>query len=149
MKIFRIILLRIFDVFFGNSNSRQVDPNERITRYIFQKKGRYSSQNMTVKYNAYMPASDGNSSVYRTQKLSAIEIWEIGVEFVEKRRRDGKKILARADLQASEIFKHKLQIIPEENPHKLHANLTEWPIEKSERVLIALTLAQGSELHIK
>lgn len=149
MKIFRIILSRMFDVFFGNSSSRQVDSNERITRYIFQKKGRYSSQKMTVKYSAYMPANDGKSSVYRTQKLSAIEIWEIGVEFVEKRRRDGKKILARADIQASEIFKQKLQIIPEENPHKLHANLTEWPIEKSKRMSIALKLAQDSELHIK
>lgn len=149
MKIFHTMLSKILGVFIGNSGSGVVDSDERISRYIFQKKGGYSIQNMIVKYNVYMPANDGNSSVYRSRNLSAKEIWDIGVEFVEKKRRDSKKILARADVQASVIYKQNIDIIPDTNPHILHANLTDWPPEKSERILISLQLAQESVLHIK
>jgi len=39
-------------------------------------------------------------------------------------------------------------IIPDNNPPR-HANIINWPAEKSEQKLIAIELAENSQLHLK
>ncbi|MES9970329.1 MAG: hypothetical protein ABW092_09865 [Candidatus Thiodiazotropha sp.] len=150
MRIFLKILSTIFEGFINNKDHiTDISPDENITRYIFNKKKGYSEVNRRVKYGAYLPAPDGNASVYRTSKISEKEIWDIGHKYVEKKRKDKKKIKARADIKAADIYEQSLSIIPDTTPHKLHANITNWPEEKDKRLMKAVELANSSQLVIK
>ena len=96
-----------------------------------------------------MPDKKGEASVYRTSNLSNLEIWGIGIEYVEKKRKDKKKLQARADIVVSHVLATGLHVTPDRKPHKRHANLTNWPSEKSEQMLIAMELANSSRLFVK
>ena len=111
MKAFLKALWKIFVGFSDNDPSDSVDDQENITRYIFQRKGRFNAETGTVKYAAFSPAKDGHASVYRTSGLKDLTIWELGIEHVEKKRTDGRKLLARADLLAKHIRRSRLDVV--------------------------------------
>lgn len=97
-----------------------------------------------MKYAAYLPASNGETSVYRTSGLTEEEIWEIGQEKVAKP--SGRSLHARGDTPASVILKTGLAITPETTPHPLHANIVNWPLEKDEQRMLALEIANEATL---
>ncbi len=72
----------------------EVEGSEQIARYIFTKK-HVSVSKGVVKYGAYMPAPNGEASVFRTSTLSDREIWEIGHEYVAKSSK--RPLYARGD----------------------------------------------------
>ncbi|MEW8660078.1 MAG: hypothetical protein AB2603_17300 [Candidatus Thiodiazotropha endolucinida] len=150
MRIFLKILSTIFGGFINNKEKKtEISPKENITRYIFNKKKGYSEVKECVKHGAYMPAPDGNASVYRTSEITEQGIWDLGVEYVEKKRKDGKKIKARADIIAAEIYEQELSIVPDTTPHELHANISNWPEEKDKKLMKAVELANAAQLRIK
>jgi len=57
-----------------------------------------------------------------------------------------KPILGRADIETSIVISKDLKVIPSELPER-HADITDWPEEKSEQKQIALELAAESEFH--
>lgn len=126
-------------------NLDQINPEENLARYILQK-NQFSSVNQRVKYSTFMPAPNGETSVFRISTLSTNEIWKIGDSEVAQKR--GLHLLARADIAASHIIKVNLKIIPDNIPPR-HANIVGWPEEKSARMSIALELAKNAQLHLK
>jgi hypothetical protein len=124
----------------------EISSSELVTRYILDK-SYYRTSNQSVRHNAFMPAPKTNeTSVYRIEELESEEIWSIGDKFVAKLR--NKELIGRADIIASDILNEELKIQPFPQPHPRHANITDWPYDPSKQKLIALMLAQKSELHL-
>lgn len=126
-------------------NLNQVNPEEYLARYILQK-SQFSAANQRVKYSAFLPAPNGETSVFRISNLSDSEIWRIGnIEVAQKR---GLPLLGRADILAFQVLSENLKVIPDNIPLR-HANIVGWPEGKSERMSIALELAKNAQLHLK
>ena len=122
-----------------------VDPSERITRYLLSK-SEFVKTKGKVKHNAFMPPPTGKKSVYRTSGLTENEIWNIGKQFVAKPR--NKTLRARGDIAASDIQERGLQIIPDKTPHPKHADIVGWPSEKHDQLMIAKILESKASLHL-
>lgn len=125
--------------------TKQVSPEEKLTRYLFSK-NHYSPQNNRVKYGAFLPNSNGKTSVFRISKLSEKKIWNIGETQVASSI--GKSIKGRGDILARYVFLSKLEILPDNNPPR-HANIVGWPDEKAEQKIIALELAENANLYLR
>ena len=101
---------------------------------------------MTVRHSAFMPLRNGETSVYRINALNSDDIWDIGRKFVAQVRE--KPLIGRADIFASNVFKHELTIKPATAVHLLHADITGWPVESMRIRMIAVELARESQLHL-
>lgn len=124
---------------------KTISPDEILSRYIFNKKY-FSIEKNIVRYNTFMPnPKNGETSVFRTSELDDDKIWDIG-KVLEKLR--DKTNIGRTDIIASVVLSKNLEIIPSEPP-PLHADIKNWPNEKSEQKLIAMELAQESKLFLK
>lgn len=99
-----------------------------------------------MKYAAYLPASNRETSVYRISGLSEEVIWEIGQENVANP--SGRTLYARGDTQAAVILKTGLALVPETTPHPLHANIAEWPSDKDEQKMLAMEIANEATLAV-
>jgi len=121
-----------------------IQPKEPLARFIFSS-SHFSRENERVKHNAFLPAADGKTSVYRTKELSETEKWAIGDEVAEKRR---QILHARGDIVAADVSKAKVRVAPSEPPPR-HANIESWPAEKSAQKLIAIDLADAAKLIMK
>lgn len=124
--------------------------DERLTRFIFSKKSGFSTERMDVKYGAFIPPkrSPGEISVYRTSSLTESEVWAIGEEYV---KRGDRTIKARADLSAGDVYDIdfiNLEVIPDPQPHELHANIVPIPIDREDRDEVLRELACLSKLVI-
>lgn len=124
--------------------------DERLTRFIFSKKSGFSIERMAVKYGAFIPPkkSPGEISVYRTSSLTESEVWAIGEEYV---KRGDRTIKARADLSAGDVYDIdfiNLEVIPDTQPHELHANIVPIPIDREDRDEVLRELACLSKLVI-
>lgn len=93
-----------------------------------------------------MPNQNGEVSVYRTKDLTCQQINEIGHLHVAEIQ--NKKLLGRAEIVTSSILKQDLKVEPEPRPHPRHANIVEWPADKSEHKMIAIELAAEAQLHL-
>jgi hypothetical protein len=127
------------------SKLTQVDPSETLSRFILQTNWFSTSENR-VKYPAFLPNKNGETSVFRISGISHKEVWDIGDREVAKIR--SKPILGRADISASNVMVKDLKVLPTEPPIR-HANITGWPEEKSKQKLIALELAAEALFHKK
>ena len=87
-------------------------------------------------------------SVFRIDKLPESKIWKIGEDEIIKRSAQFRNIHGRADIVALNVFKAGLQIFPDNIPPR-HANIINWPNEKSKRMEIAHELAAVSSLKIQ
>ena len=141
-------LLRIFAAYIHKMtelNLDRVDPEENLTRYILHSNN-FSVSHGRVKYIVFMPAPNGETSVFRISNLLDNEIWGIGDHEVAQKR--SQPLLGRADILAFHILSNKLKIVPDNTPLR-HANITGWPIEKSEQKLVAMELAENAQLHLR
>lgn len=123
----------------------QIKPEEYLTRYILYK-GHFSITRKRPKYVVFMPSPHGETSVFCISNLSDNEIWNIGDREVAQKR--GLPLLGRADILAFHVFNKNLKLIPDNCPPR-HANIVNWPTEKSEQKLIAIELTESSQLHLK
>ena len=120
-----------------------LDLSEILSRFILQTNW-FSSLENRVKYAAFMPNRNGETSVFRTSGITDYEIWDIGDCEVSIKR--GKAILGRADIRTNNVILKDLQVVPKEPPVR-HANIIGWPDERSKQRLIAIELAAESLLH--
>lgn len=128
-----------------NDYFRVVDKSELIGRFLFHS-NEAAYNGGRVKYNAFLPAPNGETSVYRISDLSCDEIWHIGRNYVARARQ--KALRGRADVIASHILEKGLKIRPETKIHSLHANIIRWPTAKHEKKLIAEKLADKAKLYL-
>lgn len=115
-----------------------VSPQESLARYVLQRS--YFRADGTIKHNAFMPARDRNTSVFRISGLKNAQIWEIGNRYVARQR----PLLGRAQLVAQNVFDNNLEVEPDEPPPQ-HANITGWPEDRSECKMLAQQLAARAE----
>jgi hypothetical protein len=127
---------------------RNVSPDERISRFIPSE--RWMNRTKSLVYPAaFMPSKRTKDiSVYRTSGCSENRIWLIGFFFVERKRRDRRRVLGRADVSSNLVFREGLKCQPRLLPHPRHAALTDWPDDKTLQKDKALALAQGATLGI-
>jgi hypothetical protein len=120
-----------------------VDPDEKITRYIFDRnKIKWSVPK--ARHTAFMPRH-GCLSVFRMYGLSEHLIWEKGEEVGTVR---GRPLLARGDVIAQSVLDTELLIDPDDDPLR-HANIVGWPDNESEARLKAIELAEKAMLSLK
>jgi len=124
---------------------KEVAASEPVCRFITGK-DYYRPSDKSVRHNAFMPNSEGETSVYRIIDLNHENIYKIGSLFVASIK--GKPLKGRADIVVSEILKCRLRVEPQPNPHPRHANIVDWPESESEPRMIALKLAEKAELHL-
>ncbi len=122
-----------------------VPPDEKLARFIFST-SHFSVVNQTVKYGAFIPpSSSADLSVYRISTLSDSEVWAIGREYVET---GDRRLKARADFLAENVYENELEVISDAQPHDRHANITPFPADRRARNSIARKLALASKLVI-
>lgn len=121
----------------------QIKSEEELTRYIFSKR-HFRPSNRTVKYNAFMPLN-GETSVFLISGLSENEIWELRDSEATKTR---PSLKGRADILALNVFQKKLGVDFDNDPPG-HANIINWPDDKSKQMSIAQELAADANLHLK
>src|SRR6266568_4343809 len=122
----------------------EVGPTELLARFIFQK-NHFSRQNNRVKYNAFLPNPDGETSVFRTDGFADHEIWQTGEQVGFQRT---QTLYGRGDIRTDKVVEAGLNVQPTEPP-KHHANIIDWPVDKSERMSKAQQLAAHARLVLK
>ncbi len=122
-----------------------IAPTETLSRFVIYNRWIRKSNN-TVKYVAFTPNDNGDTSVFRISDITDNEIWAIGDREVAPKR--SRPILGRADIVAASVTAKDLKVIPNEPPER-HANIFGWPNEKSEQKQIALELAEEAQFHKK
>ncbi len=120
-----------------------LDSLEILSRFVLQTNWFSSSENR-VKYAAFLPDKNGETSVFRTSGITNNEIWEIGDCEVSIKR--GKPILGRADIGTNNVISKDLEVVPRDPPLR-HANIIGWPDERSKQKIIAIELASESFFH--
>ena len=129
--------------------TRSVSPDERISRFILSERWMNRAKG-SVSSAAFMPSTKTRDiSVYRTSGCSERRVWSTGLFFVERKRRDRKRILGRADVNSNLIFIEGLRVRARLLPHPRHAELTDWPDDKAHQKHKALALAQGATLGLR
>lgn len=111
--------------------------NEKLARYIFFTKR--LRQDWTVRPDEFIPYPYPNLSVTRHLNLTDADLWNIGRRVAQQR---AKPLLGRVDAHASNFERHGLQVVAApiaDNPN--HANVMNWPAEKSAQKAIALEIA--------
>ncbi len=121
-----------------------VDLSETLSRFVLNRK--WIRADNTVRHIAFTPDQKGDTSVFRISGITNNEIWDIGDREVAPKQ--NRPILGRADINTAIVISNELKVIPSEPP-KRHADITDWPEEKSEQKQIALELAAESEFHKK
>ena len=124
----------------------KISPSETLTRFI-RYGSHFSLVNMRVKYHAFIPPKkSADLSVFCISSLSNNEakVWEIGAEYIHP-------LKARADLPAGVVYDIRLKVVPDTQPHELHANITSFPIgdspaDRRTRQTNARKLAASSKL---
>ncbi len=116
--------------------------SETLSRFILREK--YIRANNTVRHAAFMPNKNDKVSVFRISGITDNEVWDIGDSEVATKQ--GKPIFGRADIIASIVISKDLKVVSSEPPER-HADIIDWPEEKSEQKQIALELAAESKFH--
>jgi hypothetical protein len=125
------------------------DPDERISRYVLDKKHFNSSR---VKFRAF-EHGDVAISVTRSETLTEQEVWAYGDKWVGQP--SGRIIYARGDFTSAVLSDIRangstLAIIPDEPP-PLHANAVGFPDagQKEQRRSLAQQLAAKSKVVVR
>src|SRR5438034_2404952 len=126
----------------------QVHPAEATTRFILARDQFNRTKNI-VNVAAFLPPKDRRLSIYRTPCCGEEKIWWLGDWYVARKRADRRAVLARADLQALEFARQRLEIRPDRNPHPRHANVTGWPEDKPALKMKAVDHANRARLLLK
>jgi hypothetical protein len=126
-------------------NSETIDSREVVARYLLSSSD-YSVNNARVKPRALEPSpSDQCTSVFRIDRLTENEIWDLGMRFVAEPR--ARRVHARADITVSNILNLNLSVRPNEPPVR-HALIAGWSNEKHVRMAKAQELAAQASLKL-
>ena len=115
-----------------------VTPDEILSRYILNK--RVIKANNDIRHNLFMPYKEDNStSVFRVVNLSETDIWNIGNVNVAEPQ--DKQLIARADIEVSNIEPIGDLIVKSAEPPERHAIITNWPNQREDQIELAKELA--------
>jgi len=90
------------------------------------------------RHTPFLPSNKfKNTSVFRILDLQGVAIWDIGVKHVNS---DTRNIYGRFDFIAEYVYAFKLRFDPNNKPER-HANIINWPEERSAKISVAQQLA--------
>ena len=116
-----------------------VASQEKLTRFVYEQS---HIKNNRVKQQVFYPGRDNALSVYRTNEISAQQIWHLCDAYVDGLRGDGKKAYGRAELSAKIFTDLGFTFNPDGKPHTRHTNVLGWnthkPDDLEKRNLLAL-----------
>ena len=95
-----------------------ITSEENLSRFVTSKQY-FRPSNNTIKWNAFMPNKNGETSVFRTYELLDNEIWLLGEWHLTK------QVLGRGDIAVSRVTDKGLKVVPDDTPMR-HANILGW-----------------------
>lgn len=119
--------------------------NEPITRFIYSKR-HFSIEKRTINTAAFDPKPQSELSVFRTRRLSQLQIWDLAEKYISPLR--APRLKARGDLSISNVLDISLVFNPATESHKRHAVILGWPDSRDETLELAAELADRSLLHL-
>lgn len=108
---------------------------ELLARFVLY--ARWIRADKTVRSDAFFPPPDGELSVTRHVGLTDLEIWQAGQAVSVERT---LPLLGRADFSARVPRDLNLDVAAKEPPRN-HAVVRGWPVEKSEKMILAQKIA--------
>lgn len=126
--------------------------DERVARFLFSKSD-FSAPKKRAKPSAFDPSPHDELSVGHISGLDAPAIWAMGD--VVRKLLGRSALLARADLDVSDVLTRRLKSVRDDNPFQGHTNVVGWPpiadANERKRVWkgIATHLASKSKLEIR
>ena len=116
--------------------------DEKLSRFIFEKRHLYADGR--PKHNAFLPARDLKTSVFRKSRMSdhEYEYTQSVVATQRQAKEPRKKLVGAAIISVTSVREEKLEVEPEESDLKWHADIVGWPEEKQKQKLIAIELAK-------
>jgi len=127
----------------GRAGLNFLRETENLARFIFAR-SHYSPEKKAVKYGAFLPTRNLETSVFRADGLDESQIWTIAVDVVAQ----GRTTRARGDVFVATVQGLELSVEPDESPDSRHADIRGWPRGKSEQKLKAIQLARKATLHL-
>jgi hypothetical protein len=133
----------IFSRFLSIFKSRELDieknvsSEEETSRFINHRRD-FTASTGRVKHTVFMPMFNDDTkrfetSVYRTDSLAPEIVWEIAKKYVSIE----KKIpYARAVVKVKDYQVVDLNVQSTPHPHRLHADVINWPAETQKQILI-------------
>lgn len=120
-----------------------------LARFVFQS-GHYSATQGRVKRGAFMPAPNGELSVFEVLGLLEDERAQIGVNVSKLQERPAH---GWAEFEHSDLADLPLAFVRDDTPIERHGNVVGWPMgdddeSRMARTELATTLAQRSSLVI-
>ena len=118
-----------------------VEEDEPLARFMTSSSW-FARTTRRVKHNAFLPAPDDDTSVFRARDLPPEALWKIGEEAMPDVGFHGAGIV-----KASLVRKATLDVIAGEPPPR-HANIRGWPknddpeLQKAARKKIAMSVAE-------
>lgn len=125
-----------------------VEDAEVTARYLVSSSW-FAATTGRVKPNAYLPARDNDTSVFRIDVSHKEELWAVGMEVLKDRPFHGA-----AFVETSVIRKAGLNVVAAEPPPK-HANIRGWltsddpELQKARRISTAQLISEEAILSLK
>ncbi len=113
-----------------------------ISRFLFD--GGHIRADKTIKHNAFTPPKNYRLSVYKTDTLTAAQIYQIGSQYVVPLR--GKPIKGVAQVHSGHVAAIGLAIDNDGVPHSRHSNIIGWFEDSTKDRLLAMKLASEAAL---
>jgi hypothetical protein len=122
-----------------------VDDNELLARFVLTDR-HIPKQGTGIKAEALIPYKWVELSVSRHRDLSVAQLWTLGSDVAEDRSRKENRtvpLIGRADFFAFLARRQQLTVAPDEPPLN-HAEVSDWPGEKSAQMSLAQEIAASS-----
>ena len=120
-----------------------VKSDELLSRFLVERKNKFSVENALVKQKAFEPNRKGLTSVFRISGWGSEEIKKAG----EKVAADQDKTLyGYGELTVSEVTELELSVRPSEPPPR-HADIVGWP-SKERRLFLTQSLSSVARLRL-
>jgi hypothetical protein len=119
---------------------------EPITRFIYSKR-HFSIEKRTISTAAFDPKPNSELSVFRTRRLSQLQIWNLAEKHISPLRQP-QRLKARGDLSISNVLNINLVFNPDTESHKRHAVILGWPDSRDEILELAAELANMALLYL-
>ena len=113
-----------------------------ISRFLFD--SGHVRADKTIKHNAFIPPKNYRLSVFKTDTLTAEQIYQIGAQYVMPLR--GKPIKGVAQVNSSHVVAIGLSFDSDGVPHPRHSNIIGWSEDSSKDRVLALRLASEAVL---
>lgn len=92
-----------------------------------------------------MPPKDLKLSVFQIEGFDEDRIWEMGQTYAAEP--SNRTLHGRGDITVSAVYQIGLSLNPDNQPPR-HADIVDWPEEKSKQKLFAVELADGARLRL-